>query len=347
MSLSDREVVPAPSNDLAWLLMAFGEVRQYGGNTGYADEITRCYRYDSFVPNHKQLAVGDVVVLQGPRRLLGYAKIQRIETKPELKLLRRCPVEGCGTTGLKIRSTRLPKYRCNNQHEFDVPKEQLVECIAFVAHYEKTFVPEPTVVLADRLREAWLHPRDQAAIRKLSLKRLLSALPQAASVIVEAIARLGASPIEHMSASDAEEPETPGYRPSDGDSRPNVLREIKARRGQRAFRNALRLRYGDQCQVSRNELLELLEAAHIQPYRGDEDNHPDNGLLLRADLHTLFDLDLLGIEPERRLVRLHPLAVEHGFEELDGVELACERGRPSMAALGYRWMTFQQRCRSI
>jgi HNH endonuclease len=35
--------------------------------------------------------------------------------------------------------------------------------------------------------------------------------------------------------------------------------------------------------------LDILEAAHISPYRGEEDNHPENGLLLRADLHTLFD----------------------------------------------------------
>ncbi|MEH1887220.1 MULTISPECIES: HNH endonuclease signature motif containing protein [unclassified Nostoc] len=32
-----------------------------------------------------------------------------------------------------------------------------------------------------------------------------------------------------------------------------------------------------------------LEAAHIIPYSETENNHPSNGLLLRADLHTLFD----------------------------------------------------------
>ena len=58
------------------------------------------------------------------------------------------------------------------------------------------------------------------------------------------------------------------------------------------------------CMVSGCQLVDLLEAAHIRPYRGENDNHPSNGLLLRADLHTLFDLDLLGIDPETLLVRL-------------------------------------------
>jgi putative restriction endonuclease len=33
-------------------------------------------------------------------------------------------------------------------------------------------------------------------------------------------------------------------------------------------------------------------------YRGMKDNDPSNGLLLRTDIHTLYDLNLLGIEPD-------------------------------------------------
>ncbi len=52
-------------------------------------------------------------------------------------------------------------------------------------------------------------------------------------------------------------------------------------------------------------------AAHIKAYRGEQDNHPDNGLLLRSDIHTLFDVDLHGIEPEHLQVENHPgIAIE-------------------------------------
>jgi putative restriction endonuclease len=40
----------------------------------------------------------------------------------------------------------------------------------------------------------------------------------------------------------------------------------------------------------------VLEAAHIIPYRGPQTNHVANGLLLRADLHTLFDLGMITVD---------------------------------------------------
>jgi hypothetical protein len=89
-------------------------------------------------------------------------------------------------------------------------------------------------------------------------------------------------------------------------------------------------------------LLDLIEAAHISPYRGERDNHPENGLLLRTDLHTLFDLDLLGIEPDGLTVHLHPRAALAGYDIYQGVRLTCpEEPRPSYAALVSRWSRFQ------
>jgi hypothetical protein len=47
------------------MLLAYGDERAYGGNTGYQDDPERVYRYNNFVPNHHQLHAGDVVVLCG------------------------------------------------------------------------------------------------------------------------------------------------------------------------------------------------------------------------------------------------------------------------------------------
>ncbi len=57
------------------------------------------------------------------------------------------------------------------------------------------------------------------------------------------------------------------------------------------------VRYEHRCVVTGCTVIAVLEAAHIRPYRRPEDNDVKNGLLLRADIHTLFDLNLLGIEP--------------------------------------------------
>lgn len=47
-----------------------------------------------------------------------------------------------------------------------------------------------------------------------------------------------------------------------------------------------------------------LEAAHIIPYRGPQTNHPANGLLLRADMHDLFDLGLVAVDTDTMKLRL-------------------------------------------
>ncbi len=132
------------------------------------------------------------------------------------------------------------------------------------------------------------------------------------------------------------------YSPQEGDWRQLVERQIRERRGQQHFRDALRKRHGDRCLVTGCTILAVLEAAHIKPYQGENDNHPENGLLLRSDIHTLFDLNLLGIGPDRLQVELHPgLAKEYG--NLAGTTLGCALGhRPSQQALKQRYRQFQQ-----
>jgi len=135
------------------------------------------------------------------------------------------------------------------------------------------------------------------------------------------------------------------FHPQKGDHRKAIKRQIKERRGQQPFRDALRKLYGNRCLVTGCEILAILEAAHIKPYRREEDNHPENGLLLRADIHTLFDLDLLGIEPERLGVELHPnLAKDNEYRKLNGQILRCEpEQRPSRKALRMRYRLFLKR----
>lgn len=93
--------------------------------------------------------------------------------------------------------------------------------------------------------------------------------------------------------------------------------------------------------------MDIVEAAHIWPYRGQDDHHPENGLLLRGDLHTLFDLDILAISPQDLRVALHPAAMSSGYDTLQGLMLrGCEILRPSRLALDQRWNTFLEKCQA-
>jgi hypothetical protein len=91
------------------------------------------------------------------------------------------------------------------------------------------------------------------------------------------------------------------------DARLSIVRSVVQRQGQGDFRRALLHAYGGRCTISGCSIEAVLEAAHIIPYRGPETNHVQNGLLLRADLHTLFDLDLLWIDPDTLSVLVAPL----------------------------------------
>lgn len=69
---------------------------------------------------------------------------------------------------------------------------------------------------------------------------------------------------------------------SDHDARVWAMRAVHQRRGQPLFRAQLLEAYDQRCAISECNALEVLEAAHIQPYRGEHTNRMDNGLLLRS-----------------------------------------------------------------
>ncbi len=107
----------------------------------------------------------------------------------------------------------------------------------------------------------------------------------------------------------------------DRDTRRPVPVSVILRRGQRRFRADLMAAYSGRCAITGTALPDVLEAAHISPYRGDHTNASANGILLRADIHTLFDLYLLTVTydgDDAYVVRVAPDAVVEPYSYLDG-----------------------------
>lgn len=105
------------------------------------------------------------------------------------------------------------------------------------------------------------------------------------------------------------------------DTRRRSLAAIVQREGQPAFRRELLSTYRNTCVISGCTIADLLEAAHIVPYQGMQSNSAANGLLLRADLHKLFDLHMLSIDPQTMTVRLSPALLESEYACFDGVRI--------------------------
>jgi hypothetical protein len=116
--------------------------------------------------------------------------------------------------------------------------------------------------------------------------------------------------------------------PSAIDARKKVLAQVVQRRGQTKFRGELLSAYYGRCCISGCDVTDALEAAHISPYNGPQTNHVTNGLLLRADLHTLFDLGLLTISGAMRVV-LAPRLRDTAYGEFHGRTLTL----PTTAAM--------------
>jgi putative restriction endonuclease len=76
---------------------------------------------------------------------------------------------------------------------------------------------------------------------------------------------------------------------------------IQPRLGQRTFRIAVLDAYGRSCAVTSEHSLPALEASHIQPYSMGGSHEVGNGILLRADIHRLFDTGYVTVTPELRL----------------------------------------------
>ncbi len=104
------------------------------------------------------------------------------------------------------------------------------------------------------------------------------------------------------------------------DRRKTALRSVAVRQGQGLFRAELMRAYDRRCAFTDTVSEGVLEAAHIFPYRGVQSNHVTNGLLLRADIHTLFDSFQLAIDAEHR-IHVGPGVHDEHYRALDGTTM--------------------------
>lgn len=130
------------------------------------------------------------------------------------------------------------------------------------------------------------------------------------------------------------------------DARNRVLREIVVRRGQPKFRSELIEVYEARCAITGCSVLPILEAAHITPYLGPATNLKENGILLRADIHLLWDLGLIAIHPHKNVVVINESIVDESYLVLLGTipfTPKNEESKPSVAALRHQWELFQSK----
>jgi putative restriction endonuclease len=86
---------------------------------------------------------------------------------------------------------------------------------------------------------------------------------------------------------------------SNGFGKPQL---IHPRLGQGLFRVMVKEAYARKCAITGERTLPVLEAGHIKPYSLVMRHEVSNGLLLRADLHNLFDEGYITVDPQDRRI---------------------------------------------
>ena len=100
---------------------------------------------------------------------------------------------------------------------------------------------------------------------------------------------------------------------------------ITPRLGQSSFRLAVLDAYGQQCAVTTEHSLPVIDAAHIRPWAAGGTHSIPNGIPLRRDLHRLFDLGYVTVRPNLRLAVSGKLRDDYAngrvYYELEGREI--------------------------
>ncbi|HET9168903.1 MAG TPA: HNH endonuclease signature motif containing protein [Actinospica sp.] len=275
----------------------------WAGNMGYEDELGSHYMWDSGVANHKRVQPGHAMVLRNAATVLGFGWIEELTRESGTKQRRRCPV--CDSTRVEPRASMVPRYRCYHppcKAEFDEPQLSEENVTRYTGFYGGSWQPLISGASSTIPSTAFLDNAQQNAIRGLSPAWVRSLLEK------------GTLDGHGWSQTAAGVYTIPGG---------HTTGEARIRRGQGSFRKALLDRFGAVCAITGPQPAEVLEAAHLYGYAAA--GHHDveqGGLLLRSDIHALFDRYLVGIDPDTWTVRLGASIRESpSYAEYEGAEL--------------------------
>ncbi len=308
--------------------------------TARGPQAVTAYTYETDDRSKKQIAEGDLLFLRDQKRLLGIAHVESVGTEKREQRVLKCPV--CDISKVEMRKKRELPYRCFHGHQFAAPAEAQQLTVLHTAHF-----PQSYARVAAQIEPAELRPFELTNSRHVKLK--LADVTGICGYIARrdhTIAPTLKSWLRSRSIAlgDREAYSASAHALPIVDEQDRPFQAIRERRGLATFRDKLIARYGARCMISGCAVLALLEACHVGKYQGPEDNHPANGILLRSDLHTLFDLDLIGIDPADMEITVHSSLTGTEYQKFSGVRLVLGTEKSiDMRAVRARWELFLQK----
>ena len=112
------------------------------------------------------------------------------------------------------------------------------------------------------------------------------------------------------------------------------------RSGQPKFQKDLMDIYNSRCSISGTTLSNVIDAAHVVPHSDYYDYSVENGVLLRADLHNLFDDGMIAIDPDALIITVHPDLIndpDYGIFNNKAFIRGKDNAAPSRLYLNKKW----------
>ena len=111
-----------------------------------------------------------------------------------------------------------------------------------------------------------------------------------------------------------------------GEASDDDLNEIhtfarRIRKGQPKFRKIILKRYEGKCAITNCPIREVLEAAHILRHSISGINHSSNGILLRSDIHSLFDTNKIKISPDDYTIEIDESLRNSNYWQYNGEKI--------------------------
>jgi ribosomal protein L37AE/L43A len=310
---------------VAWLALSVGDDRQRGNNDGYDDKPDTHYSWDSTVPNHSSVAPGDFLALWDRRTLLGVSVINQIEVALEPKNLRSCPF--CGKADIKARKYLEPVWRCNKcRREFDLPVTHEVDVKTYRSDHAASWVDLRGSLLGPELRRLCKSEKSQLSIRSLRWEDFRRAIETS----------MGNHPLDIV---DSTSESVAAGSIADGFK----LVTDRARIGQQAFRTRLFEEQDSVCAFSGIAPPAALEAAHLYSYAETGRHYSKGGLLVRRDIHRLFDDGQIAVSPNTHLVDVAEAILRYPvYAELNGRPLRVPLTETHWEWLALHWHNHQE-----
>lgn len=136
----------------------------------------------------------------------------------------------------------------------------------------------------------------------------------------------------------------------DSDERARSYISQVRREGQERFRRNVSKAYTNRCAITGVTIPYVLQAAHIDPYRSKKSQVTPNGILLRADIHILYDSNLLGIRPDDHKIELAESALMEPYAQYHDTILSIPKNaadQPDDELLDLHYQQFKALCAGI